>query len=239
MNSNFRKTLAAIVSVLTLCLASVKPTEAGITYDIRFGQSNYNVGFGQSTMVSLYLNERYDGVSGTGQHRIDNINGLVFGNIGATITNSIPAGGSFFSADPVTGTGFDGLGNTTFRDLPMTTASVLQGTNFGSPNVTGTLTLLPGGSSIRSILLAQFQITAGASGVDNLTPFDLNPGFGLDDLVIDDGGSGYVIDSDPSLTFVNSTITAVPEPSSMALIGVSALALGWRRMRRAKSGNAE
>jgi hypothetical protein len=238
MFRSFRSVLYIAIAMVTLGVTG-RSVHAGITYDIRFGQSNYNLVVGQSTVVDLYLYERYDGISGTGEHRIGGSNGLVFGNIGATITNSVPVGGSIFSADPVTGTGFDDPSSAGFRDSLDTRAWVTQGTNFGSPNVIGNLTTLPLGS-FRQILLAQFEITAGAEGVDFLTPVDADGGSfiagSFDDIVIDDGGTGFVIDTDPSLTFVASTVTisAVPEPSSIALIGVGALALGWRRMRRTK-----
>jgi hypothetical protein len=106
-------------------------------------------------------------------------------------------------------------------------------------NLTGFVTTAPVGAFTISLEDANFVVSAtpiawnlfsGTSSTVSVSP-TLVPGFLWNNVVgwtLDAGGTGNVVNA----TFTDLTMTAVPEPSTYALLVLGALALGGYTVRR-------
>jgi hypothetical protein len=194
--------------------------DAAVIYNFEL-EGQTNVQPGAVTTISAYFRET--GTAGE-PSRLSDVNwGLINANFGVTRTAS--TGNNNITASTANSQ-FDGSGPLTFNassaDFPLT---ALLNTPVG---------VAAGANSFR-ILLGSFSVTGGTLG--STATFTIGQPV-ANDFILGDG----ISDAGPlvvgtQLSPVSISITAVPEPSSIALLGIvgsSVAFISWKR-RRARS----
>jgi len=183
-------------------------------------------------------------------------------NAGAGFTDSTPDAGLFGNASSISvgaGIGFPlSSGNAYSPFVPLGfSASVSSGTTGGAftrivaqmetlGNIlddSSILLTLGNGTNLAPSLLLKTQglppnPNGGGAGTDYLALWDINGSADSYDLAFNAAGSSLSLSQFQLDSFVQSsafstpTVTAVPEPSSFALMAVGAFGLVWRRKRQ-------
>ena len=222
-----------LFSFLSLLVAIAWGSIASAAYEYRyvFDATNYSVSPGQVVPVSVYLQETVNGGS-TPWFTSTNM-GLFSGGVRIVFDQSPPSD----RAEVLSTANI--FKNPLFTD-PSTTLNVVPGSSAGLiAAVNDPFTQLIQGTVVNAstsrILLGTFNFTAGLVpnevtnllATDYVTPANQNVVFNSDTF--------DSVDLDAVILPANATITVVPEPSSLALLGLGGAALvGWqfRRSRR-------
>jgi hypothetical protein len=222
-------TLSLLVTIFWGSLAS-----AAYEYRYVFGSTNYFALPGQIVPVEVYLQETVSG--------------------GSTPWFTTPGLGLFSGGVRVT---FDGAPLPSDRAEVLSTANITKNPLFTDPSAT--LSVVTGSSagliaavndpftqlisgtvvnpSTSRILLGTFNFTAGLipNEVTNLLASDYDLVMPTNQNVVFNSQTFASADLDALIIPANATITVIPEPSSLALLGLGGAALvGWqvRRLRR-------
>ena len=228
-----------VLHFLSLLVTIAWGSYASAAYEYRytFGSPNYQVLPGQVVAVDVYLQEK---VSGGSIPWFTTANqGLFSGGVRV-----------YFDQAPVPSDRAEVLStanilkNPLFTD-PTTTLNVVLGSSAGmiaavNDPFTQLIQGTPLDASTSRILLGTFNFTAGlvgnevthllASDYDTITPTNQNTAFNTSTFAS--------IDLDSLVINGTATITTIPEPSSLALLGLAGAALAGcqvRRLRRKSS----
>ena len=205
--------------ILTVAIALV-PGRAAAGYTFEFGSdsngtitSNFSVTVGQTVNVYVYLAQTgtTTGLSSSGLSSAGVALGFNQSVANVPSTSAITANPAFDANTPSTGTGTAQL-----KEFQVVSGPVVAPTS---------------GSTANAILLGTFTFTGESAG--NTSIVTSVPSSTTDSNVL---GNGTGIDSLIQNSNAVIAVTAVvPEPSTLALSGLGALALGasaWRRWRR-------
>jgi hypothetical protein len=193
-----------LMSFFALTVFCGGTAEADFIYSLQIAPASQVIAPNATTSVQVFLVE--SGTAGGGQVSMAT-NGLT----AALVKLNWDTGGAAVlnNSDVVGGTGFVQLTPGT-TDTVNRVASLTQQVSFAAFGVTGT-----------SVLLGTFTFTAPNANdtVTNLTASQFNPTPGSDDFVL---ANGQVLDGITANGFasISTTVTAVPEPSSVALVGL-------------------
>lgn len=218
-----RKLLAVIMLLTFAAQAS-----AGVVYQVSFDSAgsslstNSNLTVGGSQLFNVYFHEKFDG-NGSFTPRIDlagGTNGLTTANFGVNRTSG--------STTDITG----GNGNASFDIAPPTVTFSASSATVEQEALTGPVFATSSAPDRRTVLLGAIQVTANSFGSTTFSLADFLAG--SDDFIIDDGIGGLLFAADGGITFGTLTITAVPEPSSLMLVGVVGFMAALRRRRATK-----
>lgn len=213
--------LLAVLMLLTLA----SQASAGVVYQVSFDSAgsslstNSNLTVGGSQVFSVYFHEKFDG-SGSFTPRIDlpgGVNGLTTANFGVNRTSG--------TSTDIT----DANGNASFDIAPPTVVFNASAATVAQEALTGPVFATSSAADRRTVLLGSIQVTANAFGNTTFSLADFLAG--SDDFIIDDGIGSLLFAADGSITFGTLTITAVPEPSSLMLVGVVGCIAALRRRR--------
>lgn len=223
-----RKLLAAFLLLFIASQAS-----AGVVYQVSFDSDgaasniNSNLTVGGSQLFNIYFHEKFDG-SGSFTPRIDlagGVNGLTTANFGVNRTSGTTTDISNASGNAA----FD-FGGAPTVNFSASAATVEQEVSVSPVFATSSA------ADRRTVLLGSIQVTANSLGSTTFSLADFLAG--NDDFIIDDGIGGLLFVADDPLlnvlTFGTLTITAVPEPSSLMLVGVVGCVAALRRRRAPK-----
>jgi hypothetical protein len=225
------------VMSLVLLLLAAPQSQAAFTYSLRFDKTDYLVNPGSTLQVDLILSEL---ATGSDVNRIgfyDAANDRTYGVLGAEFkinwAGALPLVAS--KNDAKAGPGFAfATGSPT---LDLTTKQVLMKQT--QANVLGDGVIgesVAGQPGLREVLLGKLTFTVPTNFVADVITLDQETMANANDFLIKtgpDSGNRIIIDS--LLRPGSATLTAVPEPSSIALMGM-AMAIGggcWWRKRRA------
>lgn len=210
-----------VILILAATCTTWSPASAAVTYRLDFTQSSLALAPGQSATLGILFIETAVGLP----HAFDLASGPS-GLISASFRiNTLGTGGSTITA--ATGNSlFDLDGGPNPVVGPSTT--VEQDVDFASDPVFATFeSIVPGGTS-RSVQIGTATFTA-SNVLGDVNTFSLAD-FGIgDQFVLDDGVR--TLELDELMSFGQVTVTAVPEPSSIAVLAVIG-GLGAYRVRR-------
>ncbi len=218
--------LLAVFMLLTLA----SQASAGVVYQVSFDSAGSSLSttssltVGGSQVFNVYFHEKYDG-SGSFTPRIDlpgGTNGLATANFGVNRTSGT-------TTDITNATGnasFDFNGGPTVS-FNASSATVGQEILLNPP-----VFATSAAADRRTVLLGSIQVTANSLGSTTFSLADFLAG--SDDFIIDDGLGGLLFAADGGVTFGTLTITAVPEPSSLMLVGVVGCIAALQRRRAPK-----
>lgn len=224
-----RKLLAAFLLLFIASQAS-----AGVVYQVSFDSNgasttttaNLTVG-GAPVNFNIYFHEKFDG-SGAFTPRIDlagGVNGLTTANFGVNRTSGTTTDISNASGNAA----FD-FGGAPTVNFSTSAATVEQEVSVSPVFATSSA------ADRRTVLLGSIQVTANSLGSTTFSLADFLAD--SDDIIIDNGIGGLLFVADDPLlnvlTFGTLTITAVPEPSSLMLVGVVGCVAALRRRRAPK-----
>lgn len=196
-----------------LAMTVVNTVEAGFNFEIRtfngaVAQSNFNLG--DTVTVRLFAVDTPGANADFATQNITNFNTRLFASTSDVDPATTPTYNAGFNAGSFTnGTFFGGTGR-------------ILSANAGA-----------GGFAATSPLqLAEFTYTVNVVGPTTIS-FDPNPAIsslGYQTL----GAAGPTLSSSPG-QLTGATVTAVPEPATIALLGVVAAGFGIRQLRRRKA----
>ena len=216
--------LLAVFMLLTLA----SQASAGVVYQVSFDSAgsslgtNSNLTVGGSQVFSVYFHEKFDG-SGSFTPRIDlagGVNGLTTANFGVNRTSG--------TTSDIT----DATGNALFDIAPPTVVFNASSATVAQEALTSPVFATSSAADRRTVLLGSIQVTRNSSDQTIFTLADFLAG--SDDFIIDDLLGGLAFAADGSIGFGTLTITAVPEPSSLMLVGVVGCVAALRRRRASK-----
>lgn len=212
-------------------------THAGLVYSLRFDQDTYQIDRGSTLEVKLILRElaTENDVNRIGYYDSDNDRtyGLMGGNFKVNWNGTVQLVAKKGDAKP--GPGFTPLGGT--PTLSNNQVLVRESADFFGDGVTGYN--VEGQPGLREVLLGtlKFTIPTDFSMDTTLVTLDQESTTLHKDFSIKTGPSSFAY-IDGSLLSGTATLNLVPEPSSMALLGL-AMAIGggcWWRRRRSVAG---
>jgi hypothetical protein len=204
---------------LVLCIGFAVPARADLIYSLSFDSSGTSLGTsvsltqGTSQTFNVFFHEVFTTPNVPLLDLAGGVNGLTTANFRV---NRGGVGGSAISG--VAGNALFDANTPTFTP---TLATVEQEVIVNGP-VFGTGSLVAPG--VRSVQIGSITVTA-SGGVGDLNTFllaDFNPGVGVNDVIIDNGVGGLAFSPDSVLNFgtLSVTVSAVPEPSSLVLVGL-------------------
>lgn len=212
-----------LLALLATAFAFCSDARAQQSYEIVFGQSNYDVFEGSSVNVDVLLRETVTG-GATARLASGNEDGLFAFAFNADFSSTTGATGSSVAttADVLIDAIFD---DTTFNDVNLLGSSVdVTGVSSDTTDGVEVAETSPG---VFEVPLATLVVTAG--DLDSVTTFTLADHTNNGDTFFIDGFT-----ADPVINFGSSTVTvlAVPEPgSAIVLAGLFGAGLLRRRKR--------
>lgn len=213
---NFQFTLRFL---LALCIIPSGWGYCDIIYNVSFSQTSASLTAGSTINLSVYFDEV---VTGVDLHRLTT--GGAEGLINADFAIARTGVGTSAVTAAAGNAGFDNGGGPAVVLGPPTT--FVQSIFAGNPQFATDI----GGGTYR-VQIGTLTITAGGSiGDSNLFSLqDLNAN---SNFVIDDGFGSLSFVADSAINFGTFTLTVVPEPSSLALVGLTCLGATFLRRRK-------
>jgi hypothetical protein len=242
----FRISYVCTVSVLSIC-ALTSSVSATTTYSYFYvaGQTSYdNVTPGSAVDVSLYLQEVNS--DGSSNSLLSNEDGLFGAGVGVSqfsSSNGNPTtitGVNANSGSPTAG--FDNVLDASYSS-PANTAAILEQLNFSDVDGVAAVTQGSGVSTVYlGMLILQASSSAGQTTEFTVGVYDPNNGntvtfdngYDLDNVndPLNPADASDLYSSAASTNFsITTSESAIPEPTSLALIAMSAFLLNARRRR--------
>jgi hypothetical protein len=218
------------VAGLVLCFLIAIPARADLIYSISFDSTgtslntNLILAPNASQVVGVFFHESFGAADTPFLDLIGGVNGLTTANFRATRSGPGAVAITAAAGNPL----FD-LGPTV--NFTPTLATVEQEILVSLP-VFGTGAVV--GPGVRTVQIGTITVTASAApgDVNTFSLSDFNPAPGANDFIIDNGFGGLAFSADEALNFGTLSINAVPEPSTLALVGFLAIGASGYRFRK-------